>query len=55
VDYIASQSDAQASVLDTMNVAMGVTLREGGGAKTGAPLHSVKDKQHMSREVWTDG
>jgi hypothetical protein len=31
----------QASVLDTMNVAMGVTLREGGGAKTGAPLHSV--------------
>mmetsp|Transcript_7395 Transcript_7395/g.18818 ORF Transcript_7395/g.18818 Transcript_7395/m.18818 type:complete len:451 (-) Transcript_7395:684-2036(-) len=52
VDYIEQEKSGQPRVMDTMQVAMGVTLREGGGAKAGPPLMTTK--QHMSRKDFMD-
>lgn len=48
VDFIEQEKSGQPSVMETMQVAMGVTLREGGGAKAGPPL--MASKQNMSRK-----
>ena len=48
VDYIKPEKRGQPSLMDTLNVSMGVTFREGAGAKAGAPLSSTAQK--MSRE-----
>lgn len=52
VDFIEQEKSGQPSVMETMQVAMGVTLREGGGAKAGPPLTTTK--QNMSRKDFMD-
>uniref|UniRef100_A0A7S0XBB4 Uncharacterized protein n=1 Tax=Mantoniella antarctica TaxID=81844 RepID=A0A7S0XBB4_9CHLO len=52
VDFIEQEKSGQPSVMETMQVAMGVTLREGGGAKAGPPL--ITTKQNMSRKDFMD-
>ena len=47
VDFIQQAQGGQPSVMQTMQVAMGVTLREGGGVKPGPK--KVSTKEHMSR------
>lgn len=52
VDFIGQEGNGQPSVMETMEVAGGVTLREGGGAKAGPPLTTTK--QNMSRKDFMD-
>lgn len=47
LDFIQQVQGGQPSVMQTMQVAMGVTLREGGGVKPGPK--QVPSKEHMSR------
>ena len=52
IDFIEQEKSGQPSVMETMQMAMGVTLREGGGAKAGPPLTTTK--QNMSRKDFMD-
>ena len=47
-DFIEKEKSSQPSALEVMQMAKGVTLREGGGAKAGPPVGSTK--QNMSRK-----
>ena len=47
-DFIEKEKSSQPSALEVMQMAKGVTLREGGGAKAGPPVGS--SKQNMSRK-----
>ena len=52
VDYIQPQESGQPSAMESMKMAKGVTLRQGGGAKSGPPLSSTS--QNMGRREYMD-
>lgn len=52
VDYLAPEQSAQPSAMESMKMAKGVTLHQGGGMKSGPPLTSARD--NMSRREYME-
>ena len=52
VDYLAPEQSVQSSAMESMKMAKGVTLHQGGGMKSGPPLTSARD--NMSRREYME-